>query len=162
MFILPAFYFLLALGANEAKVLGKCLIAVIVLFNLVGFSIYIFDSAQHREDWRGAVAYVEANAGPKEIAVFENPEPFAPYRWYWQRIVESKGVTDSISADPKKTDQIVRDSIAGKDGVYYFEYLRDLEDPLAIVQTTLAKMGYIEIEKKAFNGVGFVIHYQKK
>jgi hypothetical protein len=134
----------------------------VIAFNLAGWLIYVFDPVQHREDWRGAVAYVEANAAPNEIAVFENPEPFAPYRWYWRGIVKSVGITDSISADTGKTEKIVGDLVKGESGVYYFEYLKDLEDPQGIVQTTLTQMGYIEVGRRAFNGVGFVIHYRLK
>jgi 4-amino-4-deoxy-L-arabinose transferase-like glycosyltransferase len=162
IFVLPAFYLLLALGANDSKILGKWLIGLVIAFNLAGWLIYVFDPVQHREDWRGAVAYVEANAAPNEIAVFENPEPFAPYRWYWRGIVKSVGITDSISADTGKTEKIVGDLVKGESGVYYFEYLKDLEDPQGIVQTTLTQMGYIEVGRRAFNGVGFVIHYRLK
>lgn len=154
IFVLPAFYLLIALGRN------RFLITLVVIFNLVGWGIYVFDGKQQREDWRGAVNYIEQNAKPGEIVIFENPEPFAPYRWYWNGEVASTGATDSVFADADKTKAITEELIRGKPGVYYFEYLKDLEDPGGIVQKTLAEGGFTETGRTSFNGVGFVIYYQ--
>jgi len=156
IFVLPAFYFIIALGGN------KNLIYLVILFNLIGWGIYVFDGSQHREDWRAATLYVENSAGPKDIAIFENPEPFAPYRWYWDGKIPSFGATDSISAKKAKTEKITESLIKDKNGVYYFEYLKDLQDPLGIVPNTLLANGFVEINRKAFKGVGFVIYYQDK
>lgn len=156
LFVLPAFYLLIAEEKN------KLLIYLVIIFNLIGWGIYVFDSSQHREAWRDAVAYVENNAGTNEIAVFENPEPFAPYRWYWDGRVPSFGATDSISADAPQTTELTKKLILGKSGVYYFEYLADLQDPKRIVQKTIESQGFSETGRQAFNGVGFIIHYQKK
>lgn len=156
IFVLPAFYLLISLGRNRR------LVTLVIIFNLVGWGIYVLDRSQWREDWRGAVWYVEANAGHAEVAVFENPEPFAPYRWYWDGRVESDGATDSISANAAPTFQVVRNITQGKDGIYYFEYLKDLQDPNGYVISDLAKLGFVEVGRVSFNDVGFIIHYQKK
>lgn len=156
VFVIPAFYLLIALGKN------RLLLTLVIIFNLIGWGIYVMDKTQQREDWRGAVTFVRENAKPMEIAIFENPEPFAPYQWYWDGKIPSVGVTDSISATKSKTEQIVKGAIKGKTGVYYFEYLKDLQDPQGIVQNTLVDSNFVETGRTAFNGVGFVIHFQSK
>jgi 4-amino-4-deoxy-L-arabinose transferase-like glycosyltransferase len=156
IFVLPAFYVLIAGGKN------KLLIPLVVGFNMLGWGIYVLDKTQWREDWRGAVGYIESVVTGGEAAVFENPEPFAPYRWYWQGKVQSLGVLDSISANAGPTQEIVKTAVKDKSGVYYFEYLQRLQDPKDIIRKTLTAQGFTEVEKKAFNGVGFVIHYVKK
>jgi 4-amino-4-deoxy-L-arabinose transferase-like glycosyltransferase len=156
IFVLPAFYLLIASGKT------KLLIYLVIVFNIIGWGIYVFDGSQHREDWRAATIYVKQSAKPGEIALFENPEPFAPYRWYWDGGVPSVGSIDSISADPVKTRELTKKLIQGKSGVYYFEYLKDLEDPQGIVQKTLGENNFKETGRVAFNGVGFVVHYRTK
>ncbi len=162
IYVLPAFYLLISLGTESYGKVGKLLIASIVIFNLIGWGVYIFGPRQHRENWREAVVYIEKEAFPGEVVIFGNPEPFAPYRWYSSGKVKALGVTDSISADREKTEKIIGDALATATGVYYFEYLRDLEDPSGIVEGTLGKIGFREKERKDFNGVGFIIHYQRK
>lgn len=162
IFVLPAFYLLISLGAESYPKIGRLIAASIVIFNLIGWGIYVAGPRQHRENWKGAVAYVEEKALPTEVIIFGNPEPFAPYRWYSSGKVRALGVTDSISANSDKTEKIVRDALAEATGVYYFEYLKDLEDPSGIVGGSLSKIGFTETERKDFNGVGFVIHYQRK
>lgn len=156
IFVLPAFYLLIALGKS------RFLITLVIIFNLIGWGIYVFDGSQQREDWRGAAAYVSKNAQEGEIAIFENPEPFAPYRWYWDGKVESNGATDSIAADLVKTEAHTKNLVNGKTGVYYFEYLKDLEDPTGIVQKTLIVNNFKETGRVSFNGVGFIVHYQNE
>ncbi|HJY98769.1 MAG TPA: glycosyltransferase family 39 protein [Patescibacteria group bacterium] len=156
IFVLPAFYLLIALGKN------KFLIYAVLVFNLIGWGIYTFDATQHREDWRGAASYIGEAAGPNEIAIFENTEPFAPYRWYDKGRIPAYGATDSISANPDKTEAIVKKLTAQVDGIYYFEYLKPLQDPQGVVVGAIIDGGFVEVERKAFNGVGFVIHFEKK
>lgn len=156
IFVLPSFYLLIALGKN------KLLIALVIIFNLIGWGTYVFDGTQHREDWRGAVSFVKENVKPGEIVIFENPEPFAPYRWYWDGKIASEGAINSIAIDPVKTKAITEKLINGKSGVYYFEYLKDLEDPNGIVLKTLSENSFVETDRVSFNGVGFIIHYENR
>ncbi len=162
IFVLPAFYLLISLGADSYPKIGRLLVALVITFNLIGWGIYLADPRQHRESWREAVAYIEENAFPTEVVIFGNPEPFAPYRWYSSGKVKALGVTDSVSASREKTERITGEALTGATGVYYFEYLKGLEDPSGIVEDSLGKIGFKEIERKDFNGVGFVIHYQRK
>lgn len=151
VFVIPAFYILLNLK-------NKYVFYVLVFVNIVGYSIYLFDEKQHRENWKGAVSYVENQVNSDEIVIFENSEPFAPYQWYEKIPHLSHGAIPRIPA----TDEKISDLTTGKSGVYYFEYLSKLQDPQDLVVKSLLNNGFFEVDKKAFNGVGFVVHYQRK
>ncbi|MCH7641418.1 hypothetical protein IID22_04450, partial [Patescibacteria group bacterium] len=164
LYVLPAFYLIIAWGVTRIKSKGyrNFLIATLLVVNFVSWSIYIIDERQQREQWRQAVEFIESNAGSKDIAIFEYPRPFSPYRWYSSLSVEAVGVTDSISATPEKTADITGKAISGKDGVYYFEYLRDLSDPGRVVEEVLVNSGFEVAEIHDFKGVGHVYYWVRQ
>ena len=102
------------------------------------------------------------HVGNNEIAIFEFPEPFAPARWYSTEKVKLIGVTDRISADPEKTNAITTETIRGKTGIYYFDYLKDLSDPNAIVQKTLEENNFKKVEVINFRNIGQMSYYVKQ
>jgi len=165
VYVIPAFYLLISWGVSQVKkgktrlVLGTLLL----LFNVVGWLIYVSEPYQQREHWREAVHFIEERVTETDIVIFEFPEPFAPYHWYAQGKAESVGVTDSISADPEKTIQRTEDMIQDRTGVYYFEYLRDLSDPQRVVEATLRDSGF-EVREifDFFPGVGQITYWTKR
>lgn len=163
LYVLPALYILVAYGLLQIKQdkLFFPLFIGILLVNTIGIWIYVNDKNQQREEWREAVSFVEQNAKENELALFEFPEPFAPYRWYASDKVEAKGATDSINANVDNTKEKTCELLDGKDGVYYFEYLRDLSDPQKAVEQVLQEEGFIQESAVNFVGVGQV-HYFKK
>lgn len=164
IFVLPAFYLLVAWGVLAIKS-GKLRVFTgigLILVNILGFSIYVLDKTQHREDWRAAVSFVEEEAKENEIVIFGFPEPFAPYNWYQKDKVESLGVTNSISPDEETTKINTKETVSAKDGVYYFEYLKELSDPQGAVESALGESGFELISIKDFRGVGFVKYYLKR
>lgn len=150
VFVIPAFYILLS-------VKNKYIFYLLLIANIVGYSIYMFDAKQHREDWRGAVVYIENKINSDEIVLFSNPEPFAPYQFYETKPDLSFGAINRIPAEKS----IVSNYVLNKSGVYYFEYLSKLQDKENYVVNDLMRLGYFEVDKKAFNGVGFVTYYKK-
>lgn len=154
LFILPAFYVLIAQSQR------KFLISMVLLFNFLGLFIYYKDVYQQREQWRQAVQYIESkNEG---LALFEFPEPFAPYLWYSQGTLEAKGATDSILATSPATEDKTRELARSKSKIYYFDYLKDVSDPAAIVQRVILENGFSETEKTAqFVGVGAITTYEE-
>lgn len=94
--------------------------------------------------------------------IFEYPQPFSPYRWYATGKVEAVGVSNSVSADPKKTRRITLEKTQDKSGVYHFEYLRDLSDPERVVETTLSDNGFVKQDVVGdFPGVGQISYWSK-
>jgi len=163
LYVVPAFYLLLAWGVNQIKsrplriLLGTSLLLV----NMVGWLIYVGEPYQQRERWRQAVEFIENRAQEGEVVVFENPEPFAPYRWYEKGKIEAFGATNSISADKNETEGKTLSIIKDRKGIYYFEYLHDLSDPGGIVVKTIQEAGFKEKEIFDFIGVGQVTYWTK-
>ena len=163
LYVIPAFYLLVAWAVDTftVKPLKKYLSVLMVGINMFGWITYVTDDDQQREQWRQAVAFVEANAEENEIALFEFPEPFAPYRWYESGKVEAVGATNSVSAGITETKNITKSAVKDKKGVYYFEYLQDLSDPEGVVTQTLKDEGFTVGEVFNFKGVGQVFYYNK-
>jgi len=164
MYVIPAFYMMIAWGIAQMRKKGLRYVVVVLLLisNFVSWIIYITDDHQQREQWRQATRFVEKSVVEGDVIIFEYPEPFAPYRWYSSREVEAYGVTDSVSADSAKTEQITRYRIAEKSGVYYFEYLRELSDPDRVVEKVLREEGFEVSEIYNFSGVGLVYYWTRE
>ena len=164
LFTLPAFFILISWGVNSIKsrVLKTLIFGLLLFANLFGWFVYAKDSHQKRERWREAVQFVEGRAKADEIALFEYPEPFTPWRWYARGKVGAFGATDEISADGPKTKERTKDLTRKAKGIYYFEYLRDLSDPQRVVEKTLVEEGFTVKEIfDYFPGVGQVTYYVK-
>jgi len=164
LYVLPAFYLLVAYAISTFKLKNIKLLVIILLIgvNFFGWITYVTDKTQQREQWRDAVKFIESNIKNNEVVIFEYPQPFTPYRWYSKGLIGEKGVTDSISANSPQTNEITRNTIEGKSGVYHFEYLRDLSDPQRFVETELISNGFrIEKEFSQFHGVGKITYWTK-
>lgn len=163
MYAYPAFVILISLGIEsiQSNKLSKVLIASILVFNIVGTSIYYLDKYQQREQWREAVEYVEENRDDSAISIFSFPEPFAPYQWYSKSVVDAAGGTDSISAGEGTTKR-TRSLIENKQKIYYFEYLKDVSDSEGLVQKAISELGFVEKSRTSeFIGVGEITVYEK-
>ena len=161
LYIFPAFLIIVAWGIVNMRnnYIGYFLLSIMLVFNAMGFIIYLTDKNQQREDWRGATQFVENIVRPGEIIIFEFPEPLAPYRWYRKNDSIAFGATDSVSAT-EQTTQKVNSLITGKEGVYYFEYLREVSDSKDFVRNTLTNSGF-KVEKiYNFPGVGLIYHWE--
>jgi hypothetical protein len=162
LYVLPAFYILLAFGVSLfKKKLQYLLIFLLLIINLAGWTIYITDPGQLRENWKGAESYVEAKIKPDEAALFDYPDTITPFRWYADSRIKSYGGTYTVSANPTYTREKTSIIIKNLTGVYYFEYLRDISDSDRMVEKTLIEEGFKSQEVYNFNGVGQIYHYTK-
>jgi hypothetical protein len=163
LYVVPAFYLLLAWGVDQIKSRPRRVLLGIslLLVNMAGWLIYVGEPYQQRERWRQAVEFIESRAQEVDVVIFENPEPFAPYRWYEKGKIEAFGATNSISADRDKTEERTLSIIEDKEGIYYFEYLHDLSDPEGIVVQTIQEVGFEQEEIFDFIGVGQVTYWTR-
>ena len=164
-YVVPAFYLIVGWGIRRVKdnFLQKSLITSIIIINLSGWLIYVTGPDQQREQWRQAVQFIEKRVKIEEIALFEFPQPFAPYDWYSTEAIEAQGATDSISANKEKTVEKTKKAIQNKKGVYYFEYLGDLSDPDRYVELGLFEAGFTKGEVfDLFPGVGQITYYKSQ
>jgi mannosyltransferase len=163
IYVLPAMLILTAVGLSQASRLVRVgLLGFLILGNITGLFIYYADPSQQRENWRQAVGFIEENASPGDVVVFEFFEPFAPYKWYESGKVDLLGATDSYYANEENTRRKLEEGISGKTGVFYFEYLRDLTDPQKIVEKKLIEEGFSKDKIiNDFYNIGQVSYYKK-
>jgi uncharacterized membrane protein len=165
MFVLPAFYILVAFGISLMKN-NRIKIALIVsILAISSFSLYLYYSNKkfQRENWREAVSFVESRVKENELIVFANPEPFAPYRWYAKSLSNALGATDTLSPSYDKTYRNLEPYLRNKRAVYYFEYLQEIMDPSKITYRILTSEGFKPKETYPdFIGVGNIIYLSRQ
>lgn len=155
LYILPAFYLLLAKGLERFRGLSlKVMLGILVILQITFNFIYLFNPFFHREEWSKAVSFWDRQNIP---VYFENSEVIAPYRLYSQKNNLAKPALKKVPADDVadlnldvKTDQIL-----------LVEYLVDITDPNRLVEKQLGELGYTKQQTFNFRGVGFTHLYQK-
>lgn len=160
LFVLPAFYILLAKGIINFKNLSKLFFVLIVIITLSGLLIYYINPKYQREDWKGASSYILSILNNNSLVLFAWPESFPPYQWYGKS-KQSLGVVNNF---PAKYDEVDKNfgSIENVADIYFFEYLQTISDPEKLVNKNLEDRGFTLSRVYNFNGVGFIDHYVKK
>ena len=135
LFVLPAFYLLLIMGASKTKHF-KLLMGIFIGINLLATGRYLIDTNLHREDWRSAVAYIHAQPAP--IVIYSAVR--SPFEYYDRR--------ESVQLSETSLDQLI-----GKPEVWYISYAQPIFDPENKVGTTLDQLGFEAGETRHFRGV---------
>lgn len=164
IFVLPAFYILAAWGITNltGKDIKIGLMVGVLCTNFIGWSLYVFDNNQQREEWREATAFVDSKIGEGDIVLFANPEPFAPFRLYSKNHENAFGGTTSVRIVRDKTVEKVRGLLQNSSGVFYFRYLQDLMDPDGIISDEIVSSGFSLEGTTIFTGVGEVDYYHRR
>lgn len=151
LFILPAFYILLAIGIEQLNKYWKLGLGAVLIISLAGLLFYYLNPKFQREDWRGVTKDIPENS------IFAWPVPFDPYIWYGGKGV---GVVRRFPARENEVATNMENVKLGKE-VYLFEYLQALSDPNHEIQKWLGNNGYTIEKTLNFNGVGLVYKYKK-
>lgn len=141
LFVLPAFYLLLASGVfffknkNTKIALGLA----ILLINVSTTTIYLFNPRFHRENWKDAVSWVDQQPiGQRAASIFVTKNQRDPYFYYAKRVP---------AHGPEGLEQDVFDTI------YLMRYVQTIFDPNDTVRQKIENMGYQKQEERDFNGV---------
>jgi mannosyltransferase len=157
IFILPAFYLLVAKGISLIynKWLNTLLLISICLISLSSLLIYYTNPKFQREDWRTAIKEVESRSTTGSVVLFETNGAFSPAEYYSTN-------TNLLKAGLKKVPALNEEDVVdiSQKEVYQFEYLVDVTDPKRFLQAKLNKLGYKETEILNYPGVGFVHHFK--
>lgn len=139
LFILPAFYLLVAYGVLELKnkQLRRWVIGGLILVNLTASGTYLFNSRFQREDWKGAVSYIENNSGVSSAVVFVSKNQRDPYHYYANK-VPSFGPEGIVLNFPE---------------IWLMRYVQPIFDPKDTVRSKIEDMGYQKVDERDFNGV---------
>lgn len=139
LFILPAFYLLVAAGAVQFKTaLSKTLIIIMAVVQIVASGVYLFNPEFQREDWRSAVRYVEASSANGAVSVFVTDGQTAPYTYYAKSVpwtFENRWQSQDLQT------------------IWFFRYLQPVFDPEEKTLRSIESAGYRKLEEKDFNGI---------
>lgn len=159
LFVLPAFYIILAVGIYELRRFKNLFLFLILLISLGGLLIYNTNQTFWREDWRGAINFLRQNVKDENSLVLAWTEAFPPVVWYGNDL----NAIGAVNEFPGQKDQIFTklNKITSSD-IYFFEYLQALTDPNKYIQLWLQENNYALKATYNFNGVGFIYLYQKQ
>ena len=78
IFILPAFYMLIAASINLVNwpKFNRIFLTLVLTINLVSLGIYFTNTKFQRENWKGAVSYIQSVSDNNSIVLFEASDPF--------------------------------------------------------------------------------------
>lgn len=156
LYILPAFYLLVAMGIEKySGVFKKVLLAACLIILLNCSLVYLFNPDFHREDWREAVRFLDKQ---NSLVLFENSEVIAPYLYYSQKSQQAKPAFKKIPADSKEDISINLNDIKE---LYVVNYLKEITDPSKLLERNLDINGFKKDKSWDFRGVGFITLYSK-
>jgi len=155
---LPAFYLLLAFGISKfstpmIRIIG---IIFILLVNLISLGVYYQNPYFHREDWRGAVGYIESQDGKSSLALIPSETSHWPYDYYSQGKVPLWGVAKGFNKvgsqelGDRSQNSVLRTQYSH---IYYIYYLADLFDPQNLIPNWLEKQNFVKIREVSFNQI---------
>lgn len=163
LFVLPAFYILLASGItnlNWTKPI-RILLSVMLIINIISTILYLSRPKFHREDWRSAASYVKESASSNTIVLFESPSSIAPFDYYNSGSVQAEGVLDSFNPNREIVLEKTKLYTQNKNKVFLFQYLLPITDPQGLAFQSLIDLGFQNTKTKDFNGVGFIYEFVK-
>lgn len=145
LFVLPAFYLLAAVGIFSLDKKHRTIVISFVLFvNVIATGTYLFNPRFHKEDWRGAVSFVEeASQGKNAMAFFVTRNQRDAYLYY-AKSVESRW------GDPQT---FWKPSAVPLDKLWLFRYVQPIFDFQDKVRQEFENFGYKKLGEYDFNGV---------
>ncbi len=142
LFVLPVFYLLATVGVVTVtrKVVRIGLLGAMVIVNLVCSGIYLFNSRYWREDWRGAVGYIEEKSMDERAeAIFVTRNQRDAYIYYAKQ-VPAYG-PEGLEMGPY-------------DKLWLVRYVQPIFDPQDTLRWRIEELGYKKQKELDFNGVG--------
>jgi hypothetical protein len=139
IFVLPAFYLLVALGlGNLKKKWFRSVLIFVLAINLLTTGIYLFNPRFHRENWRELVSFIEKESvGKKTITLFVADSQMETYKYYSE---------DAKIAGPTG---LVEDF----DLIWLMRYVQPMFDPEDKLRQEVEKLGYQKTGEFDFNRV---------
>ncbi|MFC1625525.1 glycosyltransferase family 39 protein [Patescibacteria group bacterium] len=135
LFVLPAFYVLVAYGITYLKKPWiSIFVCLVIALNILTTSYYLFNTRFHREDWRLAAEIID-----NQTIVFPSDFQKEALTYY------------------KKADNIVNinNFTAGAQAVWLSRYVWQVADADNLAVSKLKSLGYNKVSEADFNGVVF-------
>jgi len=163
IFILPAFYMLIAASVNLVNwpKFNRIFLTLFLTINLVSLGIYFTNTKFQRENWKGAVSYIQSASDNNSIVLFEASGPFLPFDYYNKGRLKAYGALEGFNSDQKKVAERINQLTQDTNKVFLFQYLSQITDPEGFVFSELSKKGFANVHTKDFDGVGFVYEFAR-
>ncbi len=162
IFILPAFYLLMAKGVDSLpRKWFEAVVSFIAASAIIFLSAYYTNPTFQRENWRGLAKFLSGPEAAGAVVLFENSNLPAPYIYYDQKKTPSYGALSHFPAQSEADIAGVNKVVSGKERVYLVNYLVDISDPKRLVEEKLIALGYRKTKTYDFPSLGFVYLYAK-
>lgn len=162
LFILPALYLLLAASLDRFNTKIRIVLMIwIVLFEILTTSLYIFNPKYHREDWKGAVNFINQNANSKTLVLHKNKEIPAVFSYYALPGIQSQPAFRKIPVQSENELADLAQITASFNRIFLFDYLVDITDSNRILEKQLMNLGFSRVKDYDFRGVGFIYEFEK-
>src|SRR5258708_1336286 len=145
LFVLPAFYLIIANGLENINKKWRWLFLTLVVgINQLSSLIYLTNQKIQRENWRGAVNFIQSNQTQNSVVIFPADSQMEVYRYY----------------APKA--QIYGPGAIGKgySVIWLIRYAQPISDPEDTTRAKIEDLNYKKLNEFDFNGV-VVWKYQK-
>lgn len=160
IFVLPAIYLLMAYGVvSLQKKWFTFSLILITLINIIFIGIYYLNPKFQREDWKGAVYFLNQKSDDQSIILFHDNNIPAPFKYYQSDLSNSYPGLKNVPVEREEDLSGLEDKLTEK--IYLFEYLFETTDPDNLLEKKLIELGYSKRETYNFNGVGFIHLYIK-
>lgn len=139
IFVLPAFFLLLALGISKLKGSWfKFALGFVLVVNILSTGAYLFNPRFQRENWRDLVSFIDKESkGFSSITLFVADSNMEAYRYY---------DSNAKISGPEGLNN-------GFDQIWLMRYVQPIFDPEDKVRAQVEKMNYIKQAEYDFNGV---------
>ncbi|OGD63313.1 hypothetical protein A2160_02365 [Candidatus Beckwithbacteria bacterium RBG_13_42_9] len=138
LFILPAFYLLITLGISNLKLSWQGPVVLgIFLINAIASSIYLFNPAFHREDWRSTSTYIQLKDMGAVVVILKPIE--APFAYYNQNQSRTLDYSEINQARFEKR-------------LWLIKYAQPIFEPANNTEETIKQYGFQEVSEKQFRG----------
>lgn len=146
LFCLIPFYLLVAYGVGKTGKLKKAITVVLIIFNVFTSGYYLLNPKFQREDWRGLVNLVESKKTDNSVTIFSGNLNREAYLYYAPnaKITGREGIGNGYSQ------------------IWLVGYLSNVFDTGDSAKSKIKALGYIELARYQFNGIGSVYLYESR
>lgn len=141
LYLLPAFYVLIALGIDSLREnTFKYALGLALIINLLLSGYYLVDLKFHRENWKDLINYIsQSNSLDRSIVIFVTNNQREAFRYY-----------DPVGKIRVNGPALIND---GYDTIWLMRYTQPIFDPNDQVRKNIENLGYVKTGEHDFNGV---------
>lgn len=163
IFILPAFYLLLAVGLTQFRAyIFRIFLIIVLIFDITFILIYFLNPRFQREDWRDAVNSVNTTTDQRTVILHKNIMIPSVFNYYSGLNIKTSPAFKNIPVKSMDDLNNLENNLRNYNGIILFDYLVEITDPSRILEKEISRLGFKLTKEYDFRGVGFVREYHKK